>query len=65
MRSVRDRTSAIVMQPMVTNGVETLIGVTADPLFGPLVAFGLGGVQVEVLARCGVPDCAAHRQGRG
>jgi acetyl coenzyme A synthetase (ADP forming)-like protein len=41
--------SAIVVQPMITNGIETLIGVTADPLFGPLVAFGLGGVQVEVL----------------
>ena len=41
--------SAIVVQPMIASGVETLIGVTADPLFGPLVAFGLGGVQVEVL----------------
>jgi acyl-CoA synthetase (NDP forming) len=41
--------SAIVVQPMITNGIETLIGVTADPLFGPLVAFGLGGIQVEVL----------------
>ena len=41
--------SAIIVQPMVTNGIETLIGVTADPVFGPLVAFGLGGVQVEVL----------------
>jgi acyl-CoA synthetase (NDP forming) len=41
--------SAIVVQPMVIGGLETLIGVTADPLFGPLVAFGLGGVQVEVL----------------
>jgi acetyl coenzyme A synthetase (ADP forming)-like protein len=39
----------IVVQPMITNGIETLIGVTVDPLFGPLVAFGLGGVQVEVL----------------
>jgi acyl-CoA synthetase (NDP forming) len=41
--------SAIVLQPMITDGVETLIGVTADPLFGPLIGFGLGGVSVEVL----------------
>jgi acyl-CoA synthetase (NDP forming) len=34
---------------MITNGIETLIGVTADPLSGPLVGFKLGGVQVEVL----------------
>jgi acyl-CoA synthetase (NDP forming) len=29
--------------------VELLIGVTQDPLFGPLIAFGLGGIHVEVL----------------
>ena len=26
-----------------------MIGITTDPLFGPLVAFGLGGIHVEVL----------------
>ena len=30
-------------------GVETIVGLTEDPNFGPLVAFGLGGVSVEVL----------------
>ena len=34
---------------MITGGVETMIGVADDPLFGPLVAFGLGGIHVEVL----------------
>lgn len=38
----------VLIQPMFT-GVETLIGLTEDPNFGPLVAFGLGGVSVEVL----------------
>ncbi len=38
----------ILIQPMVKGGIETLIGLTQDPLFGPLVAFGLGGVNVEV-----------------
>lgn len=38
----------IVIQPMVTSGTETLIGLTQDPMFGPLVAFGLGGTQVEL-----------------
>ena len=37
------------MQPMVAGGVEVMVGVTADPLFGPLIAFGLGGVHVEIL----------------
>jgi acetyl coenzyme A synthetase (ADP forming)-like protein len=40
----------VVVQPMLTGGVEVMIGVTQDPLFGPLIAFGLGGVYVEVLA---------------
>jgi acetate---CoA ligase (ADP-forming) len=39
----------VVLQPMITGGVETMIGITDDPLFGPLVGFGLGGVHVEVL----------------
>jgi hypothetical protein len=34
---------------MVTDGVEIMIGVSDDPVFGPLVAFGLGGIHVEVL----------------
>jgi acetyl coenzyme A synthetase (ADP forming)-like protein len=38
----------IVIQPMVGGGVETIVGITHDPVFGPLVGFGLGGVNVEV-----------------
>ena len=33
---------------MVTGGVETLIGVSQDELFGPVVTVGLGGIFVEV-----------------
>jgi acyl-CoA synthetase (NDP forming) len=40
----------IVVQTMIRNGVEVMIGVTDDPLFGPLMAFGLGGIHVEILA---------------
>ena len=38
----------VLIQPMVSNGTETLVGLTQDPMFGPLVAFGLGGTQVEL-----------------
>jgi hypothetical protein len=34
---------------MVSNGVETVLGIVNDPVFGPTVMFGLGGVFVEVL----------------
>ena len=38
----------IVIQPMINGGVETIVGIAHDPVFGPLVAFGIGGVNVEV-----------------
>lgn len=44
-----DDMDGVLVQPMVAEGVETMIGATRDPLFGPLVAFGLGGIHVEVL----------------
>jgi acyl-CoA synthetase (NDP forming) len=43
----------VVIQPMQNGGVEVMAGVTQDPLFGPLVAFGLGGIHVEVHADVG------------
>jgi acetate---CoA ligase (ADP-forming) len=39
----------VLVQPMVTGGVEVMVGVTTDPSFGPLIAFGLGGIHVEIL----------------
>ncbi|MEE8245747.1 MAG: acetate--CoA ligase family protein, partial [Alphaproteobacteria bacterium] len=39
----------VLVAPMVAGGVETILGVQRDPLFGPAVMFGLGGVFVEVL----------------
>ena len=38
-----------LVQPMVTSGTELAIGVRQDPLFGPLLSFGLGGIYMEVL----------------
>jgi acyl-CoA synthetase (NDP forming) len=34
---------------LISGGVETIVGVVSDPVFGPVVMFGLGGVFVEVL----------------
>ena len=44
-----DPEAAATVQPMAEKGVEVLIGVTADSQFGPVVAFGLGGIFTEVL----------------
>jgi acyl-CoA synthetase (NDP forming)/RimJ/RimL family protein N-acetyltransferase len=43
------RMPAAIMQPMVTGGTEVIIGVVQEPVFGPLVVFGLGGVATDVL----------------
>jgi len=34
---------------MVDDGVEVLVGTSQDPVFGPIVTLGMGGVQAEVL----------------
>jgi succinyl-CoA synthetase beta subunit len=38
-----------LVSPMLSGGLETILGVVSDPVFGPVVMFGLGGVFVEVL----------------
>ena len=43
------RLRGVLVQPMLSGGVEVLVGVVQEPVFGPLVVFGLGGVATEVL----------------
>lgn len=44
-----DDMQGVVIQPMVRGGQEMIVGMSLDPLFGPLVMTGLGGVEVELL----------------
>jgi acetyl coenzyme A synthetase (ADP forming)-like protein len=39
----------LIVQPMIPSGAELLAGVVQDPVFGPLVAFGPGGVFAELI----------------
>jgi acyl-CoA synthetase (NDP forming) len=39
----------VLIAPMVKGGVECILGVQRDPVFGPVVMFGLGGILVEAL----------------
>lgn len=43
------RIDGVIVAPMMAGGVETIIGVVRDEVFGPVVMFGLGGIFVEVL----------------
>jgi acetyl coenzyme A synthetase (ADP forming)-like protein len=48
--SVVDDAEGVLVQEFVPGGHEVIVGMTEDPLFGPLLLFGLGGVYVELLA---------------
>ena len=39
----------VMISPMVKGGIEAILGAKVDPVFGPIVMFGLGGVYTEVL----------------
>jgi acetyltransferase len=39
-----------LIQPMVTGVAEAFAGIIDDPLFGPAICFGMGGIFVEILA---------------
>lgn len=43
------RIDGVLVQPMITGGTEMILGVKSDPLFGPAVVCGFGGIFVEVL----------------
>jgi acetyl coenzyme A synthetase (ADP forming)-like protein len=50
VRAAAERIGApVVVQPMIPHGAELLAGIVQDPVFGPLVAFGPGGVFAELI----------------
>jgi acetyl coenzyme A synthetase (ADP forming)-like protein len=55
MQQIHARLDGILLQRQVSSGIEALVGVTTDPMFGPLLVCGLGGTLVEV-----VRDVAFH-----
>jgi acetate---CoA ligase (ADP-forming) len=45
----KDSRLKIAVQRMIAGGRETILGMTRDPQFGPVLMFGLGGIFVEVM----------------
>jgi acyl-CoA synthetase (NDP forming) len=44
-----DRLESVIVQPMVTGGIEMAVGGVNDPAFGPVVMCGTGGVLIDLL----------------
>ena len=47
---IGDAMTGAIVQKMVPRGVEVMVGATADPMFGQIIAYGAGGTLVEPLA---------------
>jgi acyl-CoA synthetase (NDP forming) len=60
------RLDGVAVAPMARGGVELIVGARQDPVFGPVVLVGLGGIYVEVLRdvalRVGAVDAAEARR---
>lgn len=59
------RILGVLVQEMVQGGIEVIVGLSHDPLFGPVLLFGMGGIQVELyqdvaLRACPVADSDAR-----
>jgi acetyl coenzyme A synthetase (ADP forming)-like protein len=46
-RGLASEVDGVLLQPMIGDGTETIVGLVEDPAFGPLVGLGLGGIHVE------------------
>jgi hypothetical protein len=48
-RAPNAKLAGVIVQRMAAAGVEMILGINRDPLFGPVVLCGLGGILVELL----------------
>jgi acyl-CoA synthetase (NDP forming) len=57
------RIDGILVQEMVEGGIEFLLGMKRDPIFGPIIVFSLGGIFVDLLgeaAQVFLPSASAN-----
>ncbi|MHA1154471.1 MAG: acetate--CoA ligase family protein [Candidatus Heimdallarchaeota archaeon] len=52
----------ILVEKQVKKGTEILIGMNIDPTFGPVVAFGIGGILVEAIGDVSFRSCPTTKQ---
>ncbi len=47
----------VLVQEMVSGGIETIVGLSQDPLFGPVLLFGMGGIFTELYQDVALRAC--------
>ncbi|MCR4265280.1 acetate--CoA ligase family protein [Nitratireductor sp. ZSWI3] len=55
------RIAGVLVARQLTGGVECLMGINRDPVFGPVAVFGLGGIFVEILDDVAIRPCPFDR----
>src|SRR5262249_53145575 len=55
--------AGVVVQRMASEGIEMILGIKLDPLFGPVVVCGFGGILVELLkdVAIGIPPISRQQ----
>ena len=53
--------SGVLVQKMIPEGMEVILGAKRDPSFGPVVLFGLGGIYVEILKESSIRVAPINR----
>ncbi len=51
------RLEGILVAKQLTGGIECILGIQQDPVFGPVALFGLGGIFVEILKDVALRRC--------
>ena len=55
------KVNGVMMQEMVSGKLEVLIGITCDPLFGPLLLCGMGGIYAELFKDTALCPCPLNK----
>jgi acetyltransferase len=51
----------VLVQEMVRGGIETIVGLSQDPLFGPVLLFGMGGIFTELYQDVALRACPINQ----
>ncbi len=58
----REQTAKIIVQPLAKIQTELILGMKRDPIFGPVVIVGIGGIYTEIIKKTEVFVSPVHRE---